>query len=68
VFPELGRSTIREALRGLPGASENLGFAGCQLLSPAAGWCLPAEMTEQPACVIQRQVKQFSLNSPSLAV
>lgn len=67
VFPEAGRSMVREAERyacslwryWLPWPSGPLLCCGC---------CRPAELTEPPALVIQRKVKQFSLNSPSLAI
>lgn len=68
VFPEMGRAMIREDLSDLLRAPEDIGFPGSLLLSSVSGCCLPAELTEQPACVITRKVKQFILNSPLLAI
>lgn len=60
LFPEVGRNMVRKAMRGLPEASENIVFLGCLPFFSAAGCCLSAEMTEQPACVIQHEVSSLA--------
>lgn len=64
MFPAVGRSVVKKALRVLLGAFEDVGFPA---LSFAAGSHLPTEVTEQLDVGFSK-AEQFSLNSPSLAI